>query len=128
MKIRNTDKRVANAKLNLPIVGEVQLKDGIVDVPADVHKLLVTNGADWEDGEVSKDKTKDATKGGKSTNKDNSGDTEDSVKEMLDALTFDEVKELAEKSKIPKWNMFANKEAALRTYVLNRLKAADEVK
>ncbi len=125
MKIRNTDRRVANAKLNLPHVGEVQLKDGIVDVPDHVHKLLVNHGSDWEDGEEAKDKGKNATKGGKSTNKGDSAGGKDDIKAMLDELTFDEVKALAEESKIPKWSMFANKEAALRTYVLNKLKAAD---
>lgn len=123
MLLRTKLAKHANVKMNLPIVGEVQLVNGIVDVPEHVHKLMIGDGLnEWTSGEQSAvEDTKNSLK------KDDQIDhTPDQFEEMVGSLSFEEVVDLAKEAKIKSYQLFAKNEQALRTYVIKKLREAEE--
>lgn len=117
MLLKNKHAKHANIKLNLPIVGEVQMTDGIVDVPKNVHDLLIGDGLnEWATGE----EVETEPSGFKST------DGKDQFEEMVNALTFEEVIDLAKEAQIKNYQIFSKNEKAMRTYVIKKLREIEE--
>jgi len=111
MLLKTKHKPHANVKMNLPIVGEVQIKDGIVDVSKEVHDLLIGDGKnEWTTGEPTVDTQLNV----------------DEIQKMVDSLTFEEVFALAKEAKIKNYQVFAKNEKALRTFVIKKLRESQE--
>lgn len=112
MLLKNKHEGNANMKVNLPVVGEVKLENGVVDVPKEVHDMLIGDGLnEWTSGEESVEEGTDST-------------TSDEYEEMVNGLTFEEVQTLAKDAKMKGYQMF-KKESTLKAYVIKKLRDAD---
>jgi len=113
MLIKTKHPQHGNIKLNLPIVGEVDIKDGIVDVPKEVHDMMIGDGKnEWSSAEAEAQKNEQEV------------ESTDEFEVQINSLSFEEVKTLASEANIPNWEKFAKKEKALRSYVIKKLREA----
>lgn len=111
MLLKNKNAKHSNLKMNLPIVGEIQLKDGLVEVEKEIHDLMIGDGLnDWVTGEPTVETVL----------------SQDEIETMVSSLSFAEVVSLAEEAKIKNYQLFTKNEKAMRTFVIKKLREAQE--
>ncbi len=140
VKMFHEDAKFHNSPLSLPIDGLVHLKDGIALVTESCAQILETIPG-WSRVKKSGTKTKKENKKqvqaqGEIQEPEEEGIEEEPEEEpeeefdnediaafnaTLDEMNLEELIEVAKKSDVPRWELFEEKESALRTYLKGQL-------
>ena len=118
-----------NGTISLPIVGEVEIIDGIVEVSEEVGNIMLERGGDnWDlvDSKTGKAvMTKPKEKVGKKKTvkeEDENKDEDADIEEQLAQIPDEELAAFAEEAGIKNWQKLKDKPETLRKYIINTLK------
>jgi hypothetical protein len=122
MQIKTNLDAFKNVKLQLPVVGETEVIDGIIDVPDEVAELLLI-GDNWSKIELvanEAENTQLLTELGEVKSED--GDV--GIEDDLAKLNLDEMIKLATDAKLKGFQLFLKDESRMRAFLRKKLKAA----
>jgi hypothetical protein len=130
--LKSKQKDIYEKVINLPIIGEVLVtKDGEIEVDEYVAKLLL-NGDNWEivQGEEEKDENTQ-NHAGKTLNEGGNEEEEEDyenekINKQLEALSLEEMVNLAKESNIAGYNLFKSDEKKMRTFLLKKMSTSEQ--
>jgi len=118
MQLKSLNTNHQNGTLNMPIDGEVEIVNGLVEVSDELGHLLLGNPTDWA---ATVEEVEEL---------DEEDDTAEKTEDGLDELDLPELIDMAKTAKLKGYNLFAKDAPKMRAFLRKKMKdaakAADE--
>lgn len=109
MLIKSKHPNFQNSTLNLPIVGETEVVNGLIDVPKEVADLLLGNPSDWEKAEAEVEADEELE------------EVEETEGDGLDKLSLEEMIEFAKTNGLKGYQLFSKDKEKMIAFLRKKL-------